>query len=502
MTDRLWGGRFTRDITREVLDYTATVDIDRRLFSHDVWQNLAHAAMLVRTNIIPPAAGGRILDALLDLHERVGRGEVTLRIEHEDVHLNIEHMVRAHAGTEAGGHLHTARSRNDQVATVTRMYLREVALDAMSANLDAVAALLDLTERDYVAIIPGYTHNQVAQPVTVAFWSSAHASMLLRDAGRFEDAYRRINESPLGGCALAGTSFPIDRDLTARLLGFDRILAHALDATSARDHVIELAACIAIGASSLSRMAEEIVIWTGYEYRLCQVGDEFATGSSIMPQKKNPVVAELVRGRAGRASGTLTQLLSAVKGVALGYSYDLQEDKPLLWNSIDTYLASLRLVAGQARSMQFNAERGEELCWENFSTATELANHLVVERGVPFRDAHHVTGRLVRTLLERGTTLRDTATVRAVLATLGHELDPDVLADVVSPLKAVTSYRSQGGTSPDSVRAMVVELLRGVERTRQWVEDTRRRLDGALTETLEVARVLVRERISRKPGRE
>jgi argininosuccinate lyase len=488
MTDRLWGGRFSQDITGEVLDYTATVDIDRRLFRHDVWQNLAHATMLVRTDIIPPAAGARILDALLDLHKRVRRGEVTLRIEHEDVHLNIEHMVRAHAGAEAGGHLHTARSRNDQVATVTRMYLREVALDAVTANLDAATALLDLNERDYVAIIPGYTHNQVAQPVTVAFWSSAHASMLLRDARRFEDAYPRINESPLGGCALAGTSFAIDRDLTSRLLGFDRVLAHALDATSARDHVIELAACIAIGASSLSRMAEEIVIWSGHEYRLCQVSDEFATGSSIMPQKKNPVVAELVRGRAGRATGTLVQLLSAVKGVSLGYSYDLQEDKPLLWNSIDTYLASLRLVAGQARGLQFDAERGEELCWENFSTATELANHLVVERGVPFRDAHHVTGRLVRTLLEGGTTLRDTATVRAVLASLGQELDSDSLAAIVSPVKAVTSYRSQGGTSPDSVRAMVVELVHGAERSRRWVEDTHRRLDGALMETLEVAR--------------
>jgi argininosuccinate lyase len=404
------------------------------------------------------------------------------------VHLNIEQLVIEETGLGMGGHMHTARSRNDQVSTDTRMYLREVALDA---NLDLIAELLDLGDDDYLAILPGYTHSQAAQPMSIAFWRTAHASMLTRDVRRIRDAYARIDESPLGACALAGTSFPLDRDLTARLLGFDKVLSHALDATSARDHVIELASVFALGSNTLSRMAEEIVIWSGNEYRLCEVADAFATGSSIMPQKKNPVVAELVRGRSGRTLGVLVQLFTAVKGVTLGYSCDLQEDKPYLWNSIDTYLSTLRIVRSQTDGLTFDTARGEQLCWENFSTATELANYLVADRGLAFREAHHVTGSLVGALVERGTTLRETAAVAGILHEQGHDVNEATLTQLLDPRNAVTSYTSTGGTSPQSVRAVWSELTAAVRQHREWAARARTRITSAEEATLRAAQAVV-----------
>jgi len=488
LTEKLWGGRFGQDITSEVLDYTLTVDIDERLWSADIWQDIAHTLMLGKQGIIPADAARAILGSLLRLHQQ---GEVRLRPEFEDVHLNIEQLVIEDLGRAVGGHMHTARSRNDQVSTDTRMYLRDVAIEAVQANVALVSELLNFDDDAYLAILPGYTHSQAAQPVSVAFWRTAHASMLLRDVQRLREVYSRLDESPLGACALAGTSFPLDRALTARLLGFSSVLTHALDATSARDHVIELASVFAIGGNTLSRMAEEIVLWSGHEYSLCEVADEFATGSSIMPQKKNPVVAELVRGRAGRTLGTLIQLFTAVKGVALGYSCDLQEDKPYLWASIDTYLSTLRIVTAQTRGLVFNTARGEQLCWDNFSTATELANYLVAARGIPFREAHHVVGSLVAALIERGTTLRDIDAVYTVLGGLGHEVDPGSLEYLLDPRTAVTNYTSAGGTSPNSVRAVCAELDAAIIEHRSWVSAQRARLDAAQAATLRSAQAVV-----------
>ncbi|WP_225847766.1 argininosuccinate lyase [Streptomyces sp. HPF1205] len=488
MTDKLWGGRFDEDITTEVLEYTLTTDVDVRLVFADLWQDIAHVLMLGRRNIIPEQHARAILGALLRLWELHERGELTLRPELEDVHFNIEQMVIEDLGRETGGHMHTARSRNDQVSTDARMYLRRVHLDAVSANLALVEELLSFPEEDLLAILPGYTHSQAAQPVSVGFWKTAHASMLLRDVRRLRGAYERADESALGACALAGTSFPLDRELTARLLGFGAVLSHALDATSARDYLIEGAAAFALGSNNLSRMAEEIVLWSGHEYSLVEVPDAYATGSSIMPQKKNPVVAELTRGRAGRTAGTLVQLLTMAKGVTLGYSCDLQDDKPFLWNAIDTYLSTLRIVAGQTRGLRFDSKRGEDLCWDNFSTATELANHLVSEHGLPFREAHHVSGSLVSALIKRGSTLRDTAASAEILAGLGHPVEEAVLAHIFDPRTAVTSYTSPGGTSPRSVEAVRGELRAAVREHGRWLEETRQRLETAHTLTLQAAR--------------
>jgi argininosuccinate lyase len=488
MTDKLWGGRFDEDITPDVLDYTLTTDVDVRLVFADLWQDIAHVLMLGRQGIIPEPTARAILGSLLGLWERHENGDLTLRPELEDVHFNIEAMVIEDLGRETGGHMHTARSRNDQVSTDARMYLRRVHLDAVAANLALVDVLLSFPEEELLAILPGYTHSQAAQPVSVGFWKTAHASMLLRDVRRLRGAFERTDESALGACALAGTSFPLDRELTARLLGFGAVLSHALDATSARDYLIESSAAFAIGGNNLSRMAEEIVLWSGHEYSLVQVSDAYATGSSIMPQKKNPVVAELTRGRAGRTTGTLVQLLTMAKSVTLGYSCDLQEDKPYLWNAIDTYLSTLRIVAGQTRGLRFDTERGEELCWDNFSTATELANYLVSDRGLAFREAHHVSGSLVSALLKQRKTLRDTAASAAILAELGHPVEEPVLAHIFAPRTAVTSYTSPGGTSPRSVEAVRAELRAAVEEHGAWLAATRGKLDDAQAATLRAAR--------------
>jgi argininosuccinate lyase len=490
MTEKLWGGRFVRDITPEVLDFTHTVSIDTRLLPYDLWQDLAHVVMLARCTIIPSEPACRIVDHLLELGERHRRGELILDPQYEDVHLNIEQMIVRELGLDTGGRMHTARSRNDQVSTDTRMYLREVQLQAIEANLALIDELLNLAAGDFLAVLPGYTHSQAAQPVSVAFWRTAHASMLLRDVGRLRDAYARTNQSPLGACALAGTSFDIDRQLTAGLLGFAEVLTHALDATSARDFMIETAAAIAIGQNTLSRMAEEVVVWSGHEHGLCEVADEFATGSSIMPQKKNPVVAELVRGRSGRTAGTLVQLLTAVKGVSLGYSCDLQEDKPYLWDGIDTYLSSLRVVASQTKTLAFDGARGERLCWDNFSTATELANHLVAEHDVSFRKAHAIVGAVVRRLLERGDTLREVDSVADVLGDLGHPVSSKTLRQLLDPRAAIASYTSSGATGPARVRETRDELAAAAAAHRTWTRERRALLHAAHDDTIQAAEAL------------
>jgi argininosuccinate lyase len=370
------------------------------------------------------------------------------------------------------------------------MYLRSAILQAVEANLDFVDGLLRIDDDELAAILPGYTHSQGAQPITVAFWKSAFASMLLRDVQRLRDCYVRADECPLGSCALAGTSFPLDRDYTAQLLGFSHVLLHALDATSTRDYLLEVAGAIANGALTLSRMAEEIVVWSSHEYRLCEVADEYATGSSIMPQKKNPVVAELARARVGRTLGTFVQVATAVKGIGLGYSCDLQEDKPYIWDSIDTYISTLVILRAQSETLRFDTKRGEQLCWANFSTATELANYLVTERGMSFREAHRVTGELVGHLISEGQTLRDVQSAARALDALGISIAEDVLQLLFNPAVAVEGYVSPGGTSSQSVRLVVAHLGALSTEQRSWLRATSAHLTTAKAATFEAARRL------------
>lgn len=353
---------------------------------------------------------------------------------------------------EVGGRMHTARSRNDQVQTDARMVSRNWLLDAAEEIIDFGQNLFDCETEDRETIIPGYTHSQAAQPISVAFWKAVHGFALVRDDHRLKDAWGRVNNNPLGSCALAGTTFNLDRGYTTELLGFNSSMPNALDATSTRDWTIEIAAAVASGAANISRMQEEIVTWNSNEYALVEVHDSFTTGSSIMPQKKNPVVAELARGKSGRETGALIQLLMMEKSVSLGYSCDLQEDKPIYWSALDSYLDTVRICKKQNSMLNFNTKRGTDLCWDNFSTATELANTLVSDFSIPFRTTHRITGDVVASLIGKGLTLRNTKMVSQILHD-EHQINltEKRLVDILDPLNALRNYQSTGATGPNPV---------------------------------------------------
>jgi argininosuccinate lyase len=494
MTAKLWAGVFSADVDAEVLDYTETTGVDVRLVRFDLWQTLAHVLMLNRADVVEDADAAAVLDALLSLMDMHDRGELRLEAELEDVHLNLESMVIDRAGASAGGRMHTARSRNDQVVTDTRMYLRQVVLDLVDELAGFAGDLCSAAREELSVVIPGYTHSQPAQPITAGYWRTAHASALLRDLGRLQDAYGRIDLSPLGACALAGTSFPIDRDYTADLLGFGGVLTSALDATSTRDFVQELAAVLAVLATNLTRLSEEIVVFSGHEYGLFRVADSMATGSSIMPQKKNPVVAELARARAGRAYGALVQVLVIAKGVGLGYSCDLQEDKPVMWDAIDTVGATVRLMRLQMTNLRIDAERGLALCYQNFSTATELANLLVSDEGLPFRSAHRITGEVVAALAAAGATLRDGDLVAKLLLERDVSVSPTTLTATVAPLSAVQRSTSAGGTSAAATTSTLVEIESDIAAVSGWCRQRRERLAAAERQTVDAARSFTENR--------
>jgi argininosuccinate lyase len=496
----LWSGRFTAGITQDVLDYTHTTDVDERLVGYDIWGCLAHNIMLREQGIVQDEHARSIIGALLDLADDESRGTLKLDREHEDVHLNLESMVITRVGADAGGRMHTARSRNDQVMTATRLYLRDAIVEIAGELALFIQQLCERAEHEVAVIIPGYTHSQPAQPISLGFWLSAHASALLRDLRRLRDSYVVVDESPLGACALAGTSFPINRDSTRSYLGFATCLQHALDATSARDYLQQVVSALAILATNLTRLAEEIVVWSSHEYALLAVEDSFATGSSIMPQKKNPVVAELARARAGRVFGNLMQLLVITKGVALGYSCDLQEDKPMTWNSLDSIYSTIRLMRLQMAGIQVDAQRGVDLCYENFSTATDLTNYLVTAHELPFRTSHRVVGEIVSALTKQGFCLREADIVRRLLAERDIDASEAEIAHAVSPQRAVDRNTSVGGTSSDSVSATLQAILSANEALSQWFGSREAEVKAARQRTFKVARDFVGREPSVKDG--
>jgi argininosuccinate lyase len=486
--DKLWGSRFEKDITAAVLDYTQTTDIDERLILSDIWGSIAHVVMLGRQEILIPAEGRALLKCLLGLYEEAGNGTLELNRELEDVHLNLEQQVIARLGLQVGGKIHTARSRNDQVVTDTRLYLREKILHLQAELVHFIEILIHRSGANMGKVMVGYTHGQPAQPVSVAFWLTSYASMLIRDFDRLTHAFTGTNKNPLGSCALAGTSFPIDRPLTARLLGFDGLLLHALDATSSRDFILETVSALSILMSNISRMAEEIVLFSSYEYNLVEVDDAYSTGSSIMPQKKNPVVVELARARCGRVFGSLIHVLTMVKGVPMGYNVDLQEDKPPLWRALDDTLSTVSIMREQMSRLTFNYQRALDLCRANFTTATELANHLVKEKGFSFRQAYQVTGTVVKELIKANKTLADLSAVGSELRKLQVEMDIEQLKDVIEPFQVMDQQVSQGGTSRKSVKE-ILEVLQGeLEKRGDELKQRRQSLEQALTNTLQAAR--------------
>ena len=447
----MWGGRFEGGPDAILQAINASVAFDRRLAPQDVEGSRAHAAMLAATGIVEASDAEAIREGLLTVLSEIEGGTFAFDPALEDVHMNVEARLRELIG-EPAGRLHTARSRNDQVATDLRLWVRGRIDAAVEATQALMRALVDQAEAGADWPMPGFTHLQVAQPVTWGHHMMAYVEMLSRDRGRLLDARARLNESPLGAAALAGTGFPIDRDMTARGLGFERPMANSLDAVSARDFALEFLSACAICAGHLSRLAEEVVVWSSAQFGFVRLSDRFSTGSSIMPQKRNPDAAELVRAKAGRVTGALVTLLTVMKGLPLAYSKDMQEDKEPVFDAADTLLLCLAAMEGMVRDMAPDREAMERAAGAGFSTATDLADWLVREAGLPFREAHHVTGRLVALAegSERG--LADLALdeMRAV--------EPRVTAgvlDVLSVAASVASRASYGGTAPARVREQV-----------------------------------------------
>jgi len=452
----IWGGRFSGGPDEVMEEINASIDFDKRLYAQDIAASKAHARMLAAQGIIPSEDGDAIAEGLDAVAKEIEEGRFPFKRELEDIHMNVESRLREFIG-DAAGRLHTARSRNDQVATDFRLWVRD-ALDTTDAAVrDLQAALIDKADRHAGDVMPGLTHLQTAQPVTLGHHLLAYVEMLGRDRGRIADCRSRLNECPLGAAALAGTSFPIDRDKTARDLGFDRPSANSLDAVSDRDFALEYLSAAAILSVHLSRLAEEYVIWCSQQFGYAKLGDKFSTGSSIMPQKRNPDAAELIRAKPGRVMGALTGLLTVMKGLPMTYGKDMQEDKEPVFEAHDTILLSLAAMTGMLGDTEFGIGRMAEDAGKGFSTATDLADWLVRELALPFRDAHHVTGAIVKRAEEQGVGLEDLALEEM------QAVEPRVTAGIFAVLgvgNSVASRASFGGTAPDNVKAAVADARR------------------------------------------
>ena len=447
----LWGGHFAAAPADIMAQINASVDFDRRLYAQDIEASRAHCRMLVKCSILSEADGKAILDGLERIEREIETGAFTFDPALEDVHLNIETRLTELIG-EAGKRLHTARSRNDQVATDLRLWVRAAIDDLDAAFQGLQAALLERAEEHAASVMPGFTHLQPAQPVTLGHHLMAYAEMLGRDRGRLRDARARLNECPLGAAALAGTSFPIDRAQTAAALGFDRPTENAIDSVSDRDFVVETLAAAALAAVHLSRLAEELVLWSSPGFGFVRLSEAFTTGSSIMPQKRNPDAAELVRGKTGRVIGALNAVLVMLKGLPLAYAKDLQEDKEPAFDALDTVRLCVRAATGMVRDMRIDTERMKAMAAVGHATATDLADWLVRALGVPFRDAHSITGRLVRLAESKGVGLSE-LTLAAMQA-----VEPRLTEDARATLtveRSVESRASYGGTAPEQVLAAI-----------------------------------------------
>jgi len=432
----------------------ASIDFDRRFWREDIRGSKAHAEMLVATGILTAEDGAAIQLGLDEIWGEIESGQFNFSRALEDIHMNVEARLREKIG-DAAGRLHTARSRNDQVATDMKLWCRG-AIDALETALGALhRALIDQAERNAETIMPGFTHLQVAQPVTFGHHLLAYVEMIGRDRGRLADCRRRLNECPLGSAALAGTPYPIDRDMTARALGFDRPAANSLDAVADRDFALELLAAASICANHLSRLAEEMVIWTSQQFRFITLSDAYTTGSSIMPQKRNPDAAELVRAKIGRILGAFTALSVVMKGLPMTYGKDMQEDKEPVFDAVDSLGLAIAAMTGMVADMQANPEAMRRAVEAGFPTATDLADWLVREAGLPFRDAHHVAGRIVRAAEERGCGLADLPL--GVMREQHDGIDERVF-EVISVDASVRARTSYGGTAPDRVREQIAAV--------------------------------------------
>jgi len=449
-TEKPWGGRFTESTDAFVEAFTASIGFDQRLYRHDIAGSIAHARMLAHVGIISEAEGTDIVAGLQGILADIERGDFAWSVELEDIHMNIEARLIDRIG-ETGKKLHTGRSRNDQVATDLRLYLRDEIDSLCNALKRLQTVLVDIAEREADTIMPGFTHLQVAMPVSFGHHMLAWEAMLARDHERLLDARKRVNVMPLGAAALAGTGFPIDRDFTADLLGFDSIASNSLDAVSDRDFVIEFSAAAALVMMHLSRFSEELIFWSSAQFDFIELPDRFCTGSSIMPQKKNPDVPELVRGKSGRVTGHLMSLLMLMKSQPLAYNKDNQEDKEPLFDTVDTLHGSLRVFSDMLPAVTVHRDHMKAAALQGFSTATDLADYLV-RKGIAFRDAHEIVGRAVRFGIDNNKDL--SAMSLQELQAFSGDIDDEVFS--VLKLEGSMAARDHpGGTAPGQVRKAV-----------------------------------------------
>jgi argininosuccinate lyase len=460
MTNTMWGGRFAASPAEIMEEINASIDFDKRLWRHDIQASKAHVAMLGATGILNKKEAQEIARGLAKIEAEMEAGTFKFSRALEDIHLNVESRLRELIGPLAGK-LHTARSRNDQVATDFKLYVRDeiAAIDAGLAALQL--ALAEKALEHAGTVMPGFTHLQTAQPITFGHHCLAYVEMLGRDRGRFADAAKRLSECPLGAAALAGTSFPIDRDMTAKALSFDRPAANSLDAVSDRDFALETLAAASIAAMHLSRLAEEIVLWTSPQFAFLRLSDKFTTGSSIMPQKRNPDAAELVRAKTGRIAGAFQTLLIVMKGLPLAYAKDMQEDKEPLFDALDALKLAAAAMTGMVADLEPDIEAMRKAAALGHSTATDLADWLVLELGLPFRDAHHITGRIValadaKDVELKGLTLTDLQSVEPKITKEAFQA-----LDVAGSVKSRKSY---GGTAPANVRAEAKRWIKRLEK--------------------------------------
>ena len=471
----MWGGRFSKPLDERALAYTTSLPVDKRLFEWDVLGSIAHARMLGRQGIIPEADAAALVAGLSGLLQQ----PPPLDGAYEDVHSVVEAELAARVG-EAAGRLHTARSRNDQVATDTRLFVRSALIEGSAAVVDLQSALVGVADELGASIMPGYTHLQRAQPVTLGHHLLAYWEMLERDAGRLRDAYPRVDVLPLGSGALAGSPYPLDREYVARLLGFSSVSRNSLDAVADRDFLVEHLAALATLAMHLSRLAEELVLWSSAEFGFVALDESFTTGSSIMPQKRNPDVAELLRGKTGRVYGALVSLLVMLKGLPMSYNRDLQEDKAAYFEAVDLVHDGLVLAAAMLRGATWRTERLAAAASDALIAATDLADHLA-QRGVPFRQAHEIVGRIVRAAESSGRRLDELSL--SELRTFSLRFEESAVG--LRPADMVAARNVVGGTAPAQLVAQLRAAGQRMAETRAWIEDHAARLPTLASITAE-----------------
>jgi len=462
---KLWGGRFTKKTDQLVEEYTASIMFDKELAEEDVQGSLAHVTMLGKCGILPAEDVETIQDGLHRIMQRIRRGEVDYSVSDEDIHMNIEKMLIDEVGP-VGGKLHTGRSRNDQVATDMHLYLRKRVVEIVSLLHKLQEALIGQAKANVETIVPGYTHLQRAQPISFGHHMMAYVSMFGRDIERLQDSYKRINVLPLGAGALAGTTFPIDRHYVAQQLGFDRVYENSLDAVSDRDFIVEFLSASSLIMAHLSRLCEELVLWMSTEFQFIELDDAFCTGSSIMPQKKNPDVAELVRGKTGRVYGNLIGLLTTIKALPLAYNKDMQEDKEGMFDTVRTLQGALQLMAPMIATMKVNTDNMRTAVSHDFSNATDIADYLV-NKGIPFRQAHEIIGKIVLYCIQNNKYLLD---MELAEFTQFSKLFDETIYEVLQPMNVVNARNVYGGTATNQVSEAIGRAESVLAETADWVE--------------------------------